>query len=106
MYGPANCVVRKEKATRWVQRLLEKNWRQPEATAFALTQIARCTGDRTRDLDEALRERVAERLASFSSGQRWARQVREVVPLEAREQARILDEALPAGLQIMNLEDE
>lgn len=106
VYGPANCVVRKEKAARWVQRLLEKTWRQPEATAFALTQIARCTGDRTRDLDEAVRERVAERLASFSAGQRWARQVREVVPLEAREQARILDETLPAGLQIKNIEDE
>ena len=106
MYGPANCVVRKEKVARWVQRLLEKNWRQPEATGFALTQIARYTGDRTRDLDEALRERVAERLASFSFGQRWAQQVREVVRLEAREQARILDETLPAGLQIKNIEDE
>ncbi len=103
MYGPANCVVRKEKATRWVNRLLEKNWRKPEATAFALTQIARCTGDRTRDLDEAVRERVAARLESLSSGQRWAQQVREVVPLEAREQARIWDEALPVGLQIKNV---
>ena len=102
IYGPANCVVRKEKASRWVERLLKADWRKPEATAFAVTQIVRCTGDRTRDLDESLRERVAERVASFPSGQRWARQVREVVRLEAKEQARILDESLPVGLQIRN----
>ncbi|HIA05013.1 MAG TPA: molecular chaperone DnaK, partial [Myxococcales bacterium] len=100
IYGPANCVVRKEKASRWVERLLKTDWPKPEATAFAVTQIARYTGDRSRDLDEGLRERVAERLATFQSGQRWAQQVREVVRLEAKEQARILDESLPVGLQI------
>ncbi len=106
IYGPANCVVRKEQAAGWVQRLLAKNWRKPEATAFAVTQIARCTGDRTRDLGDAVRQRVVERLESFAAGQRWVRQVREVVPLEAREQARILDETLPVGLQMIALENE
>ncbi len=105
IYGPANCVVQKEKASRWVERLLKTDWRKSEATAFAVTQIARCTGDRSRDLDESLREPVAERVASFPSGQRWARQVREVVRLEAKEQARILDESLPVGLQIRSGED-
>ena len=100
IYGPANGVVRKEKASRWVERLLKSDWQKPEATAFVVTQIARYTGDRTRDLDEGLRERVAERLETFRSGQRWAQQVREVVRLEAKEQARILDESLPVGLQI------
>ena len=65
-----------------------------------MVQIARCTGDRTRDLDDEVRRRVAERLSPLSSGDLWARQVLEVIAMEAREQARILDESLPAGLQI------
>jgi hypothetical protein len=71
-----------------------------EAYAFALTQMARATRDRERDLDAELRERIARRLASGPHGERAARIVREPVALEAREEARLLDEALPAGLRL------
>jgi hypothetical protein len=98
--GPTNCVVRKDTASAWVERLLRSDWRKPETVGFVVVQLARCTGDRTRDLDDELRRRAAERLTSLASGERWAKQVREVVLLEAKEQARILDESLPVGLQI------
>jgi molecular chaperone DnaK (HSP70) len=100
IYGPANCVVRRETAAAWLERLLRSEWKKPEALGFVVVQIARCTGDRTRDLDEDLRRRVAERLASLPAGDRWAKQVLEVVTLEEKEQARILDESLPVGLRI------
>jgi hypothetical protein len=102
LYGPANCVVRREVAATWVERLLRAEWHKPDTVAFTVVQLARCTGDRTRDLDEELRRRVAERLALLPSGERGAKQVLEVVTLEAKEQARILDESLPVGLRIRN----
>ena len=102
IHGPANCVVRREVAERWVAQLLRGEWRNPESLGFALVQLARCTGDRSRDLDEDLRRKVAERLVSLPSGERWAKQVLEVVALETKEQAQILDESLPVGLQIRN----
>jgi len=102
LYGPANCVVRREIAAAWLERLLRGEWRKPETLAFAVVQIARYTGDRTRDLDEELRQRIAQRLAPLPAGQRWSQPVLEIVALEEREQARILDESLPAGLQIRN----
>ncbi len=105
LYGPANCVVRRETAAAWIERLLRGEWRKPETLAFAVVQMARCTGDRTRDLDDALRQRVAQRLAPLPAGQRWSQQVLEVVALEAKEQARILDESLPAGLQIRTVSE-
>ena len=100
LYGPLNCVVARDTAAAWAERLLGAAWPRPEAYAFALAQIARATGDRERDLDAALRERIARRLETAPSGQRAARLVREPVPLEAREEARLLDEALPAGLRM------
>jgi hypothetical protein len=102
--GPANCVVRREQASRWVERLLKTDWRKPEAIGFAVVQLARYTGDRSRDLEEDLRQRVAERLSTLPAGQRWAKQVQEVVDLEAKEQAQILDESLPVGLRVKNNE--
>ena len=104
IHGPANCVVRKDTAAAWIERLLRGEWRKPETLGFVIVQLARCTGDRTRDLNEELRQRVADRLTPLSSGERWAKQVREVVTLEAKEQARILDESLPVGLQIRTVE--
>ncbi len=100
LYGPLNCVVGRDTAAAWAERLLGAEWPRAEAYAFALAQLARATGDRERDLDEALRERIARRLETAPNGQRAARLVREPVPLEAREEARLLDEALPAGLRI------
>jgi molecular chaperone DnaK (HSP70) len=100
LYGPANCVVRRETAAAWIERLLRVDWKKPETAGFVLVQLARYTGDRSRDLDQDLRQRVAERITAVSARERWARQVLEVVTLEAREHARILDESLPVGLQI------
>jgi molecular chaperone DnaK (HSP70) len=99
-HGPLNCVVKAETVADWVERLLGVEWRKPEATAFALVQLARCTGDRERDLDETLRQRLAERLRPLSHGARAARLVTEHVPLEGQERARILDESLPVGLRL------
>ena len=100
IYGPLNCVVPRDVAAKWVERLVDVEWPKPETYAFALAQMARATGDRERDLDAKLRERLARRLEGAPNGARAARLVREVVPLEAREEARLLDEALPAGLRI------
>ena len=98
--GPLNCVVPPRIASDIAEGLLAATWSRPDATAFALAQVARLTGDRERDLDPALRERIALRLEGEAGGDRLARLVREVVPLEAREEARLLDESLPAGLRL------
>jgi hypothetical protein len=93
-------VVGRAQASDAAERLLGAEWTRPGATAFALSQIARATGDRERDLDPALRERVAVRLEQTSDGARAARIVRDVVALEEREAARLLDESLPGGLRL------
>ncbi|TMA94044.1 MAG: hypothetical protein E6J70_17660 [Deltaproteobacteria bacterium] len=95
-----NCVVARDAAAAWTERLLAAEWPRPEAYAFALAQLARATGDRGRDLDPELRERLARRLETAPHGERAARIVREPVALEAREEARLLDETLPAGLRL------
>jgi molecular chaperone DnaK (HSP70) len=100
IYGPLNCVVPRQRAAAAVERLLACPWPRPDAYAFALAQLARASGDRERDLEPALRERVARRLDALPDGGHLARGVREPVALEAREEARLLDESLPAGLRL------
>jgi molecular chaperone DnaK (HSP70) len=100
VYGPLNCIVSRKVVARWAEALLKSDWRKPEPMVFLLVQLARCVADRERDLDEALRRRIAERIAALPGGRRAARLLTEFVPLEAQERARIMDESLPVGLQI------
>jgi hypothetical protein len=100
IYGPLNCVVPPATATAWAEGLLRAEWTRPEPTAFALAQLARATGDRARDLEPDLREKIARRLERSPNGERLAAMVRRPVALEEKEEARLLDEALPAGLRL------
>lgn len=100
-YGPIDRVVGPEVAARIVEALLAApDWPRPAGYAFALAQIARRTGDRARDLDPALAERAAVAIETRGGAPHAARLVREIVELEAEEQARVLDESLPAGLRL------
>ena len=96
--GPLNCVTPPTTVAGWVERLLACERVKRETLVFPLVQLARFVGDRERDLDEALRRRVADHVRDLAGGARAARLVTELVPLENQERARLLDESLPAGL--------
>jgi hypothetical protein len=101
LYGPLNCVAGRDAVTSWVERVLAlPQWPAPEATAFALVQMARVVDDRERDVDAALRDRLATRLRELPGGDRSTLLLHEAMPLDRVEQGRLLDESLPAGLRV------
>jgi hypothetical protein len=100
-YGSAHGVVPPEKAARWLDRLLALDWKRNEAAAFAAAHIARKTGDRSRDIADELRERVARRLGETRIAPGWAAMVREVVQLDEAEQRQVFGESLPPGLRLV-----
>ncbi|MBA3502498.1 MAG: hypothetical protein H0T65_19195, partial [Deltaproteobacteria bacterium] len=60
-----------------------------------------CTGDRTRDLDDATRAKLATAVRSMPGGERAVVLVEQVVALEAREERVALGDTLPAGLRLV-----
>ncbi len=99
LYGAVHETVSPKKAERWLERLLALAWKgEPEA--LAAVEIARMSGDRTRDLDEAVRKRLAERLRELPDGQRLVRVVLEPIAREAREERLAFGDALPQGLRL------
>ncbi|HEX7843394.1 MAG TPA: Hsp70 family protein, partial [Kofleriaceae bacterium] len=59
LYGPLNAVIAPAKIADWLTQLLTWDWPEPDKAAFPLAQLGRRTGDRTRDLDDATRTRLA-----------------------------------------------
>lgn len=101
LYGSAHTVVPPETAAEWLQAVLALDWKAVEPAAFAAAQLARLTGDRSRDLAPALRDEVARRLAAIRAPQSWIIMLREVVSLDDADRRRSFGEALPPGLRLL-----
>jgi hypothetical protein len=100
LYGPLNTVVAHQKATTWLDALLQ--FSAPDATVhLAVMQIARKTGDRYRDLPEAQRTEAAEWLESQGASKHLIELTRHGGSLDTEEQNRVFGEALPKGLRLI-----
>jgi molecular chaperone DnaK (HSP70) len=100
LYGPLNAVIAPAKVGDWLAQLCAWDWPEPDKAAFPLAQLGRRTGDRTRDLDDAARARLAAVVRAMPGGERAAVLVEQVVELEAREERVALGDSLPAGLKL------
>ncbi len=100
-YGSVHQVVPRSLAEAWLEQLFGLDWRAVAPAAFAATQLARMSGDRERDLDSAVRERVVVRLRKEKAPQRWIAMVQAVTELDASEEALIFGESLPPGLRLV-----
>jgi molecular chaperone DnaK (HSP70) len=101
LQGSAHEVAPAQAAARWVQWLLSLDWRRIEPAAFAAANIARLTGDRSRDLDEPLRQQVASRLREARAAPAWSEMVLELARLDEADERRVLGDSLPPGLKLL-----
>jgi len=101
-YGSAHNVVPPEIASRWLDAILALDWKKVDPAAFAAVQIARMTGDRSRDLPDATREAVIRRLEASNAPRAWIAMVGEVIELDNADEGRVFGESLPAGLKLIS----
>ena len=98
-YGTLDRLIPADEAAKWVEKLLQLRVQQPELLANTLIQIARYTGDRTRDIPETLRKRVAEKLTPLPNREKLkARLMNPREKMAQAEQDWLFGESLPAGL--------
>lgn len=97
----AHHVVARETASQWLAAVLALDWKQIQPAAFAAATLARVSGDRERDLDEALRAAVAARLGSARAPAGWIAMVQAATDLDAADEGRLFGESLPPGLRLL-----
>jgi hypothetical protein len=108
LYGPLNSVLHPQVAQKWIDALLPfEPGHQSERTAwaFCLAQLARRSGQRAIDIDDAHRDLVLSALKGQPIPEHWARMVEEVVELDTDEQSQMFGEGLPIGLRLLRSED-
>jgi hypothetical protein len=98
--GIVSDVVPPDVAVRYIDKVLELDIKTADGAMFALVQLARLTGDRARDVDAAVRDKVIARLEKAGASATMLQPLREVVALSVEDEAVAFGEALPAGLRL------
>ena len=108
IYGPMNCVVHPETVQGWLGQLAgfaPASHSEQKAWLFCLAQLARRTGQRALDVDEAHQQVVLSILRREDAPAHWVKMVEEVSELEREEQSQMLGDALPIGLRLLKNEE-
>jgi hypothetical protein len=103
LYGLANTVVALEAVDRWIDVLLNRSYspgREGSDAIFALSQLARFSGDRARDLPDASRAKVLSRLEQLGADESVLLPIREFHELEEAQEGQALGDTLPIGLRL------
>jgi len=101
-HGSAHLVVPARTAEEWTARLLALALPRRELV-FPLVQLTRRSGDRARDVDDAVRSRALEALAEGGAPEEALRALREVAVATEDEERRIFGESLPSGLRLVEV---
>lgn len=97
----AHLVMPPAAAQEFVAATLQQDWRRNETAMFAAVQMARMTGDIARDLPDAVRAQVLDKMRASGAPARWVAMVEQVVQMEAEDQKRSLGDSLPPGLVLL-----
>jgi molecular chaperone DnaK (HSP70) len=101
IYGTLDNQMSPSAVSAWIETLLtEENVELKGDVAFGLVQLARLTGDRSRDIDSKLREKVGYRLKKAGCDGHLLRHLNETVALVANEQSSALGDSIPTGLKL------
>jgi hypothetical protein len=100
-HGHNHDVIAPQTITAWFAQLLKIDWKKQPQAAFAATLLARRCEDRVRDIDEALRLQVLDKLKQAKSPASWQAMVAEFKELDAQQEKQVFGEALPPGLKLI-----
>lgn len=100
LYGPMHSIVAAEAAGEWLKALLELPT-FGTATQTAIVLLARRSDDRSRDIDDTLREQAIARLMSLGVADDTIQLLSRYVPPERADAVRSFGESLPPGLPVI-----
>lgn len=102
--GQAADVLPAVQIEKWFAELAELDWSQKKYAGLgeAFVQMARLTGDDARDVSEAVRMAIETKIQESGAAVRDVSVLKEVKSLERGDRERLLGDALPAGLQLLD----
>jgi molecular chaperone DnaK (HSP70) len=98
LYGSVDRVVPPVEAGRWILQVIGQPWKKSDQVCFPVAEMARKTGDRTRDLDPGVADTVINWLKDRNAPSGLVKMVQEKTARAMADQSMQFGEKLPAGL--------
>ena len=98
LYGSADRVVPPSEVVRWVRRIMRQNWKIQDPVQSLVAEIARKTGDRTRDVDSDTIAEITQWLEKTGADAALIKKMVEKTKMALKEKNAQFGERLPAGL--------
>ena len=89
-------------AGQWLDQLLSHDLRKYPDVIFAITLIARMTGDRERDIPPELRKQILERLRAARAPESSQAAVAKLQAFTEADRKVLFGESLPPGLKLVD----
>ena len=99
IYGPLNVLVAPEKATDWLDFVMEQDGNEP-LNQLAAMLLSRRTHDRYRDVEQGARDQAIRWLTNHDAPEHLIELIEAGGTLDSEEQHHVFGEALPKGLRI------
>jgi molecular chaperone DnaK (HSP70) len=100
-YGSAHNVVPVDVVSQWITQTLAVDWKKHPQAGFCATLLARMSGDRSRDIDDRLRQQVMDKLKQSKAPAAWLSMLQTVQKLDEKQEKQVLGESLPPGLKLI-----
>lgn len=97
-YGPADRVIPQDEVSDWIEKILSSEWSNPKPVGPALAFMGRMTGDRMRDIDETLRNRMIDWLNHHDLPEHYKKMLTEPVRITGQVTQTFFGESLPSGI--------
>jgi molecular chaperone DnaK (HSP70) len=98
LYGTADRTIPPSEVYQWIEQLMGFSGSNPNPIGRTISQMARKTGDRARDISEEMRTRVLHWMEVQNLSDDMKHRVREILPLAPKDQNAIFGESLPQGI--------
>ena len=98
LYGTDDRTIPPAEAYSWIEQLMGYVGSNPNQIGRTISQMARKTGDRARDVDEEMRTQVLDWMKSHNLADEMKRRVTEIMPLAPQDQTAMFGESLPQGI--------
>ncbi|MCP4720997.1 MAG: molecular chaperone DnaK, partial [Desulfobacteraceae bacterium] len=98
LYGSADRVVPPSEVSRWVRRIMKQKWKTQDPVQPLVTEVARKTGDRTRDVDTETIAEITQWLEKTGADAGLIKMMVEKTKMALKEKNAQFGERLPAGL--------
>ncbi|MBU3953904.1 MAG: hsp70 family protein, partial [Proteobacteria bacterium] len=98
LYGSIDRVIPPAEVSRWAHRLMKQKWNKEDPAQSLVSEIARKTGDRNRDMDSDTIAQIIQWLENTGADAALIKRVVEKIQMALNEKNIQFGERLPAGL--------